>query len=241
MKKLLTIIVAGAMSLTLGFAAPGDEEETSTLQNAAQAQKAENLAQASLAEVDQEAVDAAQETVTDAEGAVGDAETAVADAETALETANTQLANATTDDEIEAANTAIGIATSALETANSNLETANNNLETATGALAAVSGVTQEDIEGMRASGMGWGEIAHELGVHPSVLGLGHAKQMAKAERSRSAKGFDADSATASNGAGKAYGLSGKASKSTDKSNNGSDKGNKGGKSNGNNGNGKDK
>lgn len=28
----------------------------------------------------------------------------------------------------------------------------------------------------LRAAGMGWGEIAHELGVHPSVLGLGHTK-----------------------------------------------------------------
>jgi hypothetical protein len=35
-------------------------------------------------------------------------------------------------------------------------------------------------IEDMRASGMGWGEIAHELGVHPSVLGMGHSKKAEK-------------------------------------------------------------
>ena len=34
----------------------------------------------------------------------------------------------------------------------------------------------EADIADMRASGMGWGEICHELGVHPSVLGHGHHK-----------------------------------------------------------------
>lgn len=36
---------------------------------------------------------------------------------------------------------------------------------------------TREEIAAMRDQDMGWGEIAHKLGVHPSVLGLGHAKQ----------------------------------------------------------------
>jgi hypothetical protein len=46
----------------------------------------------------------------------------------------------------------------------------------------AVAGGTQTsaEIESMRAEGMGWGEIAHEIGVHPSTLGrgrkVGHAK-----------------------------------------------------------------
>jgi len=43
-------------------------------------------------------------------------------------------------------------------------------------ALAEKIGVTNDEIAAMRASGMGWGEIAHELGVHPSLLGLGHTK-----------------------------------------------------------------
>ena len=36
----------------------------------------------------------------------------------------------------------------------------------------------------MRAAGMGWGNIAKELGVHPGLLGLGHTKgkQKSKAE-----------------------------------------------------------
>ncbi|MDM8535695.1 hypothetical protein QUF70_02950 [Desulfobacterales bacterium HSG17] len=33
-----------------------------------------------------------------------------------------------------------------------------------------------DDIMEMRESGMGWGQIAHELNVHPSVLGRGHQK-----------------------------------------------------------------
>ncbi len=42
--------------------------------------------------------------------------------------------------------------------------------------LAEATGVIGDDIEAMREAGMGWGDIAHELGVHPSVLGLGHKK-----------------------------------------------------------------
>ncbi|MDY0352049.1 MAG: helix-turn-helix domain-containing protein [Desulfobulbaceae bacterium] len=37
-------------------------------------------------------------------------------------------------------------------------------------------GVITSEIEAMRNADMGWGEIARELGVHPSVLGLGHTK-----------------------------------------------------------------
>lgn len=37
-----------------------------------------------------------------------------------------------------------------------------------------------EKISDMRSSGMGWGNIAKQLNVHPSFLGLGHSKLMAK-------------------------------------------------------------
>jgi hypothetical protein len=43
--------------------------------------------------------------------------------------------------------------------------------------LAGISGVSVAEIGEMRATGMGWGEIAHEICVHPSVLGLGHQKK----------------------------------------------------------------
>lgn len=44
-----------------------------------------------------------------------------------------------------------------------------------------LTGVITQDIADMRASGRGWGNIAHELGVHPSLLGLGHTKGKQKA------------------------------------------------------------
>jgi len=47
-------------------------------------------------------------------------------------------------------------------------------------AVEAHTGVLASEITGMREEGMGWGEIAHELGVHPSVLGLGHTKEKNK-------------------------------------------------------------
>lgn len=41
------------------------------------------------------------------------------------------------------------------------------------GALADALDAQAEDIATMRADGMGWGQIANELGVHPGTLGLG--------------------------------------------------------------------
>jgi hypothetical protein len=43
--------------------------------------------------------------------------------------------------------------------------------------LAGAAGVESSAVQDMRASGMGWGEIAQELGVHPSTIGLGVANQ----------------------------------------------------------------
>jgi hypothetical protein len=37
-----------------------------------------------------------------------------------------------------------------------------------------------EKISDMRASGQGWGYIAKQLDLHPSIVGLGHSKYMAK-------------------------------------------------------------
>jgi len=45
-----------------------------------------------------------------------------------------------------------------------------------------ITGVLRSDISAMRDDGMGWGQIAHELGVHPGVLGLGHSKHPAGQE-----------------------------------------------------------
>jgi hypothetical protein len=46
--------------------------------------------------------------------------------------------------------------------------------EAYTQTLADLSGVSSSDIAAMHDSGMGWGMIAHELGVQPGLLGLGH-------------------------------------------------------------------
>ncbi|MCK5685313.1 hypothetical protein KAJ27_14375 [bacterium] len=109
------------------------------------------------------------------------------------------------------------------------------------------AGVTSEDIEAMREEGMGWGQIAHELGLHPGLLGMGHTKR--NRDKTGLGKGFNSDEeisdteieeATARNfksGFSKGHGIS------ADKDNQGksSEKGDKGknnsGNNNGNNGN----
>ncbi len=40
--------------------------------------------------------------------------------------------------------------------------------------LSEMTGVMTDDIERMRENGMGWGQIAVELGVHPGEVGMGH-------------------------------------------------------------------
>jgi len=111
------------------------------------------------------------------------------------------------------------------------------------------TGVMEGEIAQMRADGMGWGEIAHALGVHPGVLGLGHSK--------KSTFGTELAMATATNlktgnstGHGQAYGggpgakngNNGHADGKENNGNKGSGHGNSKGSDNGNgNGNGKNK
>ena len=40
--------------------------------------------------------------------------------------------------------------------------------------VARTCGATPEQVAGMRSQGMGWGQIARNMGVHPGALGLGH-------------------------------------------------------------------
>lgn len=67
-------------------------------------------------------------------------------------------------------------------------------------AMSQATGVSVSDISSMRDMGMGWGQIAHELGVHPGVLGLGQAK--------KSQTGLTAQ--TQAKGLGQAQAMSGK-------------------------------
>ena len=57
-------------------------------------------------------------------------------------------------------------------------------------ALADAAGVHEADIADMREDGMGWGQIAHELGVHPGVLGLGHRYGRTNTQRSQLGNAF---------------------------------------------------
>ena len=162
-KYFYSVFLAGVTALTLSAA----EDDTSTLSNAAQAQKAENLAQASEAAAQKEA-----------ESAQMDLEKAQSEYDSAL---------------------------SALEADPENLDLqeafslAEQNLNDAATALSSISGVSVESINEMRASGMGWGEIAHELGVHPSVLGLGAKNRAENQERVRDTKSFKSSNTASSN------------------------------------------
>lgn len=116
------------------------------------------------------------------------------------------------------------------------LDEAESKLEDAKESLANASGTSLESINEMRDSGMGWGEIAHELGIHPSVLGLGHNKKNMKEERVRNTKSFETKNAGYKNENGNNQGLKGKgnSSNSSSKENSsasskGNSNGNKGG------------
>jgi len=104
------------------------------------------------------------------------------------------------------------------------------------------TGIEQGAIAQMRDDGMGWGEIAHALGVHPGVLGLGHTKKgmvagdevaMATAMDMKTGNGLGHTKGQG-NSAGNGQGNNGNNGHSGDKGKN--DKGNNGnGNSNGNN------
>ena len=64
--------------------------------------------------------------------------------------------------------------TDKIEDLESDLKTAQDDVDTR---MAENVGVTAESIEAMREDGMGRGEIAHELGLHPGLLGMGHTKR----------------------------------------------------------------
>ncbi|MBU1417248.1 MAG: hypothetical protein KKI15_02050 [Proteobacteria bacterium] len=88
----------------------------------------------------------ANEATADAQQAVSDAQDALADAEAAAD-----------QDAIEAAAEALAAAEDAYAEA-----------------IADLAGVLTADIKEMRDDNMGWGQIAHELGVQPGLLGLGY-------------------------------------------------------------------
>jgi hypothetical protein len=132
------------------------ENEEPAFTSIAQVQKAENLAALTAEKPDEEAIDAKTEADQKKE--------AYEKAEQKLDTLMSDK-NAT-QDEIVAAMLAVEEAKKAYDEAQ----------ESADEKLAEFAGVPAEDITSMRRSGMGWGQIAHELGIHPGALGLGHTK-----------------------------------------------------------------
>ena len=52
-----------------------------------------------------------------------------------------------------------------------------------------VFAVSVEEIAAMRSQGMGWGQIAQALGVHPGLLGLGHTKKTTEAAGQSESRG----------------------------------------------------
>jgi hypothetical protein len=132
------------------------EDEEPAFTNIAQVQKAENLSALTAEEPDEEAI--AAKTEADQK------KQAYEEAKQKLDTLMADQ-NAT-QQQIEAARLAVERAKKAYEEAQ----------ESADEKLAEFAGVPAEDVMSMRRSGMGWGQIAHELGIHPGALGLGHTK-----------------------------------------------------------------
>ncbi|MBW1847591.1 MAG: hypothetical protein JRJ27_10700, partial [Deltaproteobacteria bacterium] len=133
------------------------EDEGPALNNASQVLRAERISEASATGT-QEDVDSAQDALTafgtDSDTAYDDWQAALAEEE------------ATPDTYTEAE-------LAAMEKLYNDVLAAEGTLADATSNLA---GTSVAEIEAMRADGMGWGEICHFLGLHPSINGHGQFK-----------------------------------------------------------------
>jgi hypothetical protein len=138
------------------------DDEGPAFQNPAQAQKAENLAHAATRNTDDKEL---AERVENAE-----------DAEQELAEARERLANLPEDATEEERREAIRD----VRQARRDVREARRSVAER---LSEISGEYKADITRMREAGYGWGEIAKELGVHPSALGLGHKKGHKKGYR----------------------------------------------------------
>ena len=147
------LILAQGQTAFCDETADGDDE-SSAFSNPAQVTHAANLADAAAA-APNETTAGAQQDVDDAKDALADLTKALAAKEGLTDAQEDALA----DD---------------IATAQATLDNAE---EAYADAVAELTGVMTGEIATMRAEGMGWGDIAHELGVHPGLLGLGHTKQ----------------------------------------------------------------
>ena len=70
--------------------------------------------------------------------------------------------------------------------------------ETYTSDLADITGVSTQDIRTIHDTGMDWGEVAHELGLHPDLIGFDHNRNETKhlegtSKQSNQSAGIDPD------------------------------------------------
>ncbi len=205
---------------------PAEDPEEPAFQNPTQAQRAINIAEAYAAKPDPE---------------LEEAMAGVDTVQNELDKAKSALAEA----EVEKDEEAIKALKEKVAQLESELESAEGAVDSR---ISEYADVTPEDIAQMRADGMGWGEICHKLGLHPSISGMGHTKMYRNNAGWK--KGFDPDGevsdieieeATARNfksGFSKGHGVSadkGNNGKSSEKSvkgkgNSGNKSGNKGNK-----------
>ena len=158
----------------------GDEltDEAPAFNNPAQAAKAQNLAEA-YADKPDAALDGYNDAVAEAEtGLQGVADEAGLSVDQYADQFNT-------DDDFRAEQIA-AYPDLDLEGMVGAYDKANQDLADY---LAEKTTVSVDDIAALRAQGMGWGVIAHELGIHPSALGLGnkngHQNQVQNQNRNR--------------------------------------------------------
>ena len=212
-QKLLTLAICSALISNASALEGAANDEISALNNAAQVQRAENLARA-VEEGLAGATEKAEQTIEISQFLVDDAQQAIDQAQAELEAINSEDADAllSASENLEQARQALSVALSGLEKANQQLDS--------------IAAVSPEDISEMRESGMGWGEIAKQLDVHPGLLGLGHSK------RSEKEGNAESDPATIGNSANSAVNKSrGKSdSKQNNSGGNSGNSGNGGGK-----------
>ncbi|MCD4722508.1 MAG: hypothetical protein K8S13_22025 [Desulfobacula sp.] len=151
------LFIFGLMSLAFAADPPPEEEGGEIVQTEEQNEPEDDLEEPVFKNPTQ-----AQRAINLAEAYAAKPDPELEEALDALEKAENDLLSAKEDGDKEA-----------IEKAEEALENAQ---EAADSYMAENAGITPEEIGEMREEGMGWGEIAHELGLHPGVLGMRHTK-----------------------------------------------------------------
>ncbi|MGB5983691.1 MAG: hypothetical protein WBG37_00185, partial [Desulfobacterales bacterium] len=179
---LISLIFAAVLAMALGAETASAQTATDTLDetpaftNPAQAQKAESISEATATEPSEEDI----AILEDAEAKAAALEAAEADL-AAAQQALDQLPDDATQEEVDLATQALADAQDAHDQALAANEEAQ---ALADATLAELAGVPVADIYEMRKT-MGWGQICLELGIDPSVVGLGQKQQLGHRHQQR--------------------------------------------------------